>query len=401
MFEVDLSSQVTQYGSENPDWGGAACVQMAMSGYPPGATSCLIDQTTIWNYIQANNIESGTGPWGIGWYADPYAITKTLNDLCPPQHHWIDVSDSNKSEVLYKLLRWMANYRYASLVCLNAHDYWNTVVYYKTSDDPRQFTNTALERIGWYEPYYSSWLGGPQVDYKEVDGSIWLNGPYYWGAPCGGFTNTLCGQKWLSKYVGIGEPPEEDGSITVQMFPRVGEKIIGPREAGSIAQKYIVERIKSESKFLSRHLRGLRAVKPMLVRELPCENNRGKQTETNVRYYVIPFASRYDENVIGIQKARLSVLVNAYSGRFEELRVFSRPINYLSAKIAVSMVRRYLSLSRSDVPELDVELVSGQRLPQCSSALPVWKIAIGEKTLYVTQSGLVVGGLYYPNYRGG
>jgi hypothetical protein len=158
MFEVDLKSQVpssSSYGPQNPDWGGPACCQMAMNGYPSGATSCYISQTTIWNYIQANNKEGGTGPWGIGWYSDPYAVTKALNDLCPPQHRWVDVSDTNKETVLYTLFRWMANYEYASLICVFAHDYWITLVYYETSDDPRVVTNPTLHRIGWYEPYYA------------------------------------------------------------------------------------------------------------------------------------------------------------------------------------------------------------------------------------------------------
>lgn len=109
MFEVDLYSQVPFYFKEEWNWGGPAVCQMAMNGYPLGATSCYIDQPQIWNYIQANNKEGGTGSWGTGWYSDPYAVTKTLNDLCPPTGQWIDVSDTDKEKVLYKLLRWMAN----------------------------------------------------------------------------------------------------------------------------------------------------------------------------------------------------------------------------------------------------------------------------------------------------
>ena len=148
MFDVDLRNQVPQYSAMNANWGGPACCQMAMNGYPSGATSCYISQTAIWKYIQANNQEPGAGPWGIGWYADPYAVTKTMNDLCPPQHKWLDVSGTDKNSVLYTLLRYMANYQYASLVCTFAHDYWSTLVYYSTSDDPRAVTNPTLKLIG-------------------------------------------------------------------------------------------------------------------------------------------------------------------------------------------------------------------------------------------------------------
>ncbi len=397
MFEVDLKTQVTPYGPANPDWGGPACCQMAMNGYPPGATSCYIDQTTIWNYIQANNKEGGTGPWGVGWYSDPFAITKTLNDLCPPQHHWIDVSGTDKNTVLYTLFRWMANYKYASLVCVFAHDYWSTLVYYRTSDDPRAVTNPTLDLIGWYEPY--SAFGSPAVDYKEVNGSVWMSSPYYWGAPCGGFTNPLCGQIWKNKYVGIGEPPEVEGNIRVKVVPRIGEKLISPKDATSLARTYLAERQQEGSKFLLERMTGVRTAQPMLVRELYPKQVKQRAKE-DVRYYLVPFANRYEVDKAGFPLARLSILVNAYTGGFEELCVFPRPVRYLSESEVLPIASRSLGLSRREAGRMEVELVFRPLRPHVSSALPAWKVAIGDRTLFVTQFGLVLGTLLYPTYRG-
>lgn len=397
MFEVDLKTQVTPSGPDNPDWGGPACCQMAMGGYPPGATSCSLDQTTIWNYIQANNKEGGLGPWGIGWYSDPFAITKTLNDLCPPQHHWIDISGTDKNGVLYTLFRWMANYRYASLVCVYEHDYWSTLVYYRTSDDPRTTTNPTLEYIGWYEPAFQS--GGPAVQYKEVTGSVWLSSPYYWGLPCGG-TAALCGQLWNGKYVGIGEPPEVEGSVKVKVTPRTGTRLITPQDAAAVARAVVAERQKRESKSVLDRVTGVRGGRPMLVRELPVTTPGKKKSKEDVRYYLVPFAGRYEIDKTGAPLARLSVLVNAYTGEFEELCAFSRPVRYLSEDEARAIAGRALGLGRRDLSRMELELVYRPLRAHVSTAQPAWYASIDERAVHVSQLGEIFGTLQYPTYRG-
>src|SRR5260370_26754994 len=120
---------------------------MAMNGYPAGG-NCNIDQTTIWNYIQANDQEPKA------WYSDPYAVTKTLNDKCPPPNNgeWVDTSGTDQEKVLYTLLFWMAKFQFPSLVCLFGHDYWNVITYYETTDDPRVVFDPMLQKIGFYSP---------------------------------------------------------------------------------------------------------------------------------------------------------------------------------------------------------------------------------------------------------
>ncbi|MFX1235608.1 MAG: hypothetical protein ACFFBY_13805 [Promethearchaeota archaeon] len=405
MFEFDLRDQIphdNSYGTQEPNWGGAACCQMVMNGYPSGATSCYIDQTTIWNYIQANNKEGGTGPWGIGWYADPYAVTKTLNDLCPPQHHWVDVSGINKEQVLYTLLRWMAKYKYASLVCVHVHDLWRVLVYYKTSDDPQQVTNPEVNLIGFYIPYYSEWLGGPVVDYSEIDGNAWMEGPYNWGLPCNGFYGTpnTCGQIWNGKWVGVGEPPEKEGKVKIEIFSRVGKEVIEPKKASEIARKFVASRIRDKTKFISRYFFGIQDSKPMLVRELPIKNVK-ENVDKTVHYYIVPFINKYEVNRKGDPITRLSVLINAYTGQFEELRIFSRPVRYLSEEEALNIAKRNLRLNQSELQELNTELVFSPIHPYIKNVLPAWKFKVKEKTIFITQNGLIVGGFYFPTYRGG
>jgi hypothetical protein len=395
MFQIDLKTQVPMYNKSKPNYGGPACCQMAMDGYPPGATPCHINQNTIWNYIQANNKEGGVGPWGIGWYADPYAVTKVLNDLCPPQHSWVDVSGTDRDTVLYTLFRWMANYKYASLVCVFAHDYWDALVYYRTSDDPRTVTNPTLEYIGWYEP------GDFGTQYKQVSGSLWKTSPAYWGQPC------PSGQIWKGKWVGIGEPPEVEGSVHIESVPRVGKELISPEDAVRAAQKFIAQQLQEKSDFFMRCLIDVQPAQPMLVRELPIMREREVTAEHEepsreecVRYYVVPFTQRWEIDRSGERLARLSVLVNGYTGRFEELCVFPQPVRYLSEREVHWIAIRNLGLSKREVRRMEAELVFQPLPPHVSSALPAWQVQVADRKLFVTQAGLVFGTLHYPTYRG-
>jgi len=398
MFEVNLRNQVPMYGTQNPNWGGAACCQMAMNGYPPGATSCFVNQTTIWNYIQAHNKEPGYSPstWDYGWYADPYAITKALNDLCPPQHHWVDISSADKNAVLYTLLRYMANYQYASLICWWAHDSWAVLVDFITSADPRVVTNPTLEWIGHYWPVSSG------AQYHLVDGATWMNALGYWATPCNGVNSageSLCGNLWNNKWVGIGEPPDEEGVVQVPKISRVGETLIRPLDAAEVAQAFLAERRGAERDNLVRLFSGVRAADPMLVRELPPDPEMRK-TEQDVRYYIVPFTNENETDLAGRRLTRLSVLVNAYTGRVEELCVFPQPVRYLSRSDLGQLVGRTLRLSSREMEAFETELVYQPMSPHVSNVQPVWQVLSKDLAFYVTQVGEIVSTLNFPSLRG-
>jgi hypothetical protein len=393
MFEVDLTNQVPKYPSIFMNGGGAACCKMVMEGYPPNATKCYIDQTTIWNYIQANNKEPGVTSSYFGWAADPYAITKTLNDLCPPQYSWHDISGTDKNSVLYTLLRWIANYRYPSLICTFYHDYWSVLVYYRTSDDPRTVNNPTLERIGWLDPTDQGAV------YEEYDGSVFMNSPYLWGAPCDGTNSigqSLCGQIWNNMWIGIGEPPETSGSVRAESISRVGKMLISPKDAFSKAKKFLAESRRTRSEFLQGHLIGAQASRPMLVRELP-EVQETQKTKQDVHYYIVPFTQSNDVDNTGAQLSRFSVLVNAYTGRIEQLCVFPKPVHYLSKTDATQILSRSLRLSRHEAQKAKTELVFQPGKLQLKSALPIWQVALDNKTIFVKQDGLIYGTLDYPS----
>ena len=388
MFELDLGNQVPRYGKDNPNWGGPAVVQMAMNGYPQGATSCYIDQTTIWNYIQANNQEGGTGSWGIGWYSDPYAVTKALNVLCPPNGQWHDVSNTDKFQVLYTLLRWMASYKYPSPICFSAHDEWALLIDYITTDDPRQVANTTLERIGYIIPGQY---------YENSPGDLFLTGPYRWGLPCDGST---CGQKWNNKYVGIGEPPDNLGKVHAEHILRTGTNLIGPKEATEIAKIILAEMRGRKSSILLKSFIDIKAGQPLLVKELPINVNAKAKTIGEILYYIVPFQQKYEISSMEERLTRLSILVNAYTGRYEGLTVFNRPVQYIQRKEALKIATKNLNLKRIDESRITADLVFKPLVSYVTSALPAWRLTVGEREIFVTQNAIAFGSLNFRLYKG-
>lgn len=406
-FIMNLKKQVPLICQEKWGWGGAAVCQMAMAGYPPGAKSCSpksISQTTIWNHIQAHNKEPGYDPkWGYGWSADPYAIANALNHFCPPQHKWIDVSGANKQTVLYTLLRYIAKYKYPGLVCTFGHDYWVTVVYFKTSGNPTKVSTPTLKRIGFYGvgTLYSYYT----CNYHEVDGSVWLNGAEYWKYGCGQKISNMpepqCGKIWGGKWVAIAEPPDEDGQIRVAKISRTGKRVIGARSAAKIARDFLSERGREESADALGRFADLIAGEPMLVRELPVNpEERAEDRNEAPRFYVIPFASRHELDPAGQPLTQLSVLVNAYTGSFEQLCVFSEPVRYTSQDEAVRLAAKSLDLATRNIGQVQAELVFDPLQAHGSSALPDWRITAKQRTMLVTQDRVIVQGIHPLTYKG-
>lgn len=380
---------------EQDNWGGPACCKLALISYPTGSYSqCLYTQTYVAKTIQTYVKEKSA------WYSDPYAVAATLNGLCPPPKGgtWFDISGTNKQEVLYTLLRWMANYKYPALTCLGKADRWVVLFYYETQDDPRVVADTKLYYIGYYDPPYydpktGNLLSGDGLSF--LPDWMWFQSDN-WDSPCPD------GQMWLGKWIGVGEPPEETGTIQVEMVARVGEKLLNSQECSRIAQNFLKKWMKSRPDVLPVNPRGLQVAKPLLVRELPIQSEeRGEpENEIDVRYYVVPFQQRFAVDGTGSPLAVLGILVNAFTGRVEELRVFPKPVRYLAKKEAVAIARQLLDLSAHEADRLEVELVFAPLHYHVSRALPAWSVAFKDRNFFITQQGNVLASLASPRLLG-
>jgi hypothetical protein len=378
MYTEDLRGQVFEHPKEQPNWGGPACVQMAIRSYPSGKCKYQYKkQPDIAKYIQAHSKEPTV------WYADPYAITKALNDLCPPPNgKWYDESSIDMKHALWTVLRWMTKYKYPALLCMPKADHWVLVAYYESLDDPTKVNFTDLSWIGYYEP------GTSDTSITYVSGGVWSM-PLYWGLPCPD------GQLWKGKWIAVGEPPEEEGSIKVETVIRTGTSLISARDATILAQKFVVEH-GGEPNTIFGSINRPHAGRPMLVRELPLDP---EERLDHVRYYVIPFGDRFDIDETGTVAASFSVLVNAYTGVVEEVKVFSQPMRYLSERAAERIATGALRLRRGELAGMELELVK-PLWQYVSSAVPVWKVTHAEGFFFITQAGEVSAALYHPKLLG-
>jgi hypothetical protein len=122
-------------------------------------------------------------------------------------------------------------------------------------------------------------------------------------------------------------------------------------------------------------LRGTVPLEPLLV-------NREKNG-----YYMVPF---------GYREGRLSqgaLLVNAYSGEFEEIGVFQRPITYLDRERAIGLglcfsctgdeKRRAEAQERREMA--NAELIFRTSAQTQSRFMPVWRVQVRDRVVYVTQ----------------
>jgi hypothetical protein len=344
-----------------------------MKGYPLPSSKLYFKQSDIVNYIVTHNFQKEKNIW----HFDPYALTTTLNSLNkPPSGVWIDVSNTPKEEVLHKLLCWMASYKYPALMCPQKADHWILLVAYLTQDDPRVVTDTTLTTLIYYDPD------------PDTGGEIAAPGLSVWWPDYLGWDPCPDGQIWKNKWVGIGEPPEEKGSINVEVVSRVGKKLIDPRNASGIATRFLNELRQKEVGLSLAPLGKVEAAQSMLVRDLSVEE---KNQEDNVpRYYVVPFIRRYSVDETGTPLAWLSVLVNAYTGRFEGLHIFHEPVRYLSNKEAIKIARANLRLSIREAKSMKVELIFSPLRGFVSGALPAWKVTIQDRAFFITQKGIML-----------
>jgi hypothetical protein len=107
-------------------------------------------------------------------------------------------------------------------------------------------------------------------------------------------------------------------------------------------------------------------------------------------YYIVPFA--YLDSTISLG----AIIVNAYSGQFQEAAVFPKPIQFLTEDEAIRAALCYVG--RCSYP---AEKVSAQLIFKLSDAsqtrfLPLWRLTIGSEVVYVSQEGRVYRDLPEP-----
>jgi hypothetical protein len=348
---------------------------MAMNGYPNPTDRVLRQQLDIWDVIQAHN---STLPADVaaGWCTDPQGLEGCLMALNPPPGQgdsWVVFSNPSAYYVMFSILYWMNRLYYPVPVLINEGGHWVLIVGYESDVQPLDGTAPTLQFITYYDPEPHN-VGS--VITKT--GAQWFTGPWIGPVNWSG--------SWLDNYVAVIEPPSAQGKVKVaERVKRVGEKIIAPSEAADYAKKWI-DKFKLAEKPRYRILAktGIMNLSPILVRE---ELRPGMETAKVPYYYVVPFGLENDRDQRDLPLARVCVIVNAYTGDFEEVGSFGKPVSYLPEKDAIAIATRALHLKPEAALRAKAALMFQPSEITHIRIYPFWKVTINERVLYIDQLG--------------
>jgi hypothetical protein len=375
MFTKDLSANVQLYGQEQCTWCGAATGQMARNGYPNPADRLFYKQSDVWNNIQAHN---STIPADANWATDPHGLTGCLQSLANPAGiDWVEFANANQSSLLFSILYWMNIREYPSPVLINQGGHWVAVVGYTTDVEPVGGSNPTLQSISYHDPEPHN-VGTDTL----MSGNQWFAGPWN-GA-------VIYKGTWLNQYVAVIEPPIQKGNVKVKPVKRTGQKLLSPAEAVQQAKRLIAElKLGENRKYSFLTQKDVDNLEPAVVRE----ETPGSRAKNVPCYYIVPFGIKTELSDRGSRLARVCVLLNAYTGQFEEATVFGHPLRYLPKDEALAVVAAALQLDPKKLRDAEVTLMFQPSDITHVRTFPFWRVKVANRTLYVDQLGKLYGKL--------
>jgi hypothetical protein len=374
-FEVDVSPNVPLFGQESCVWCGAASAQMIMDGYPDPARRFFFPQSDIWDTIQLHN---STDPADDGWATDPYGLRDALMTMNPPPspHSWVSFEQANSSDLISAIAYWMKVYRYPVATLINQGGHWVVLVRYVTDVEPTgPNTPVNLQFIEKYDPEPHN-IG----TISTMTAGVWMATD--WVGP------VRYAGSWLNKYVAIVEPPEERIRISVKKVVRTGKKMINLEAAVDRAtkalEKFKFHKLPRYSILSNERITNL---EPVAVREqVTAAANEVKDVP---HYYIVPFGLKGEEGQKERTIHRMSIIVNAFTGEFEEITAFGRPVSYLSDQEAIRIAKKTVRVPKAGRLEAGAELIYQPSDITHIRTYPFWKVTLGKKTVYVDQLGKI------------
>jgi hypothetical protein len=370
MYTKDVSANVPLYGQQMCFWCGAASAEMTRNGYPNPADRVYYTQQYLWNTIQAYN---STLPADSGWATDPHGLRGCLQSLSTAPVNWDEFDDPNIGVVLFFMLFWMNRESYPSPVLVNQGGHWVVVVGWETDVEPVEGSNPTLEQIHFFDPEPHN-VGTDTT----MTGAQWYAGPWNGAVFYPG--------TWQNQYVAIVEPPVPKGEAKVNTVSRLGTKLLTPEQAVERARRWIEERRLADKPQhgILKH-RDSEPHPALLVRDEPRENS----AKVVPYYYIVPFGLRNERSDCGSPLARVCVLVNGYTGAFEEITTFGRPLRYLTREEAVNVVATALRVHPNELKNAEVTLMFQSGEITHVRTYPFWRITYQDRPYYVDQTGVL------------
>ncbi len=375
MYTKDLSANVPLYGQEQCVYCGAASVQMIRNGYPNPADRLFYSQLDIWNTIQVNN---STDPADTNWATDPHGMTGCLQSLSnPPGVHWAEFAEALRDTALFDILYWMNVREYPCGVLINQGGHWVVIVGFTTDVEPVAGSTPSLQSITIHDPEPHN-VGTDST----MTGAQWFSGPWNGAIMYAG--------TWKDKYVAVVEPPTQKGEVRVKEVGRIGRKLLTPAQAVEYARRSIVEmKLAEQSKYRLLEHKDVDNLNPILVREEMQSNRKEKVPH----YYIVPFGFKSEFGERKVRMARVCVLVNAYTGNFEEVTAFGKPMRYLLEEEVLEVVAAAMHTEPESLKDVSLTLMFQPSDITHVRTWPFWQVKVGERTVYVDQLGKLYGKL--------
>jgi hypothetical protein len=348
---------------------------MARNGYPNPSDCLFVAQLDLWNIIQAHN---STKPADQGWATDPQGLTGCLESLANPSGvHWRERDDANRNNLLFSILYSMNKRDYPCPVLINRGGHWVVIVGYETDVAPLDGSTPTLQSIVYQDPEPHN-IG----THTTQTAAQWFAGP--WNGPV-----TYNGT-WQNQYVAVIESPVRKGRVKVKPVKRGGRRLISPAEAIKRAKRSIADQKLGElpAYSLLAHPE-VESLQAFAVHEI----SPGSRGQAAPAYYVVPFGFKHERSERGTALARAVVLVNGYSGDFQEVTVFGRPVRYLPQAEAITIVAAALQVHPRDLDEAEARLVFQPSDITHIRAFPFWQVSAKRRLFYVDQLGKLYGKL--------
>jgi hypothetical protein len=387
MFTKDLGANVPLYGQEMCYWCGAASAQMSRNGYPNAADRLFYTQLDLWNSIQANN---STAAADSGWATDPHGLRGCLQSAANPAGvDWDEFTNASRDGLLFSTLYWMNRREFPAPTLVNQGGHWVVIVGWTTDVEPVTGSNPVLQSIHFHDPEPHN-VGTDTT----MTAAQWYSGPWNGAVVYSG--------TWLNEYVAIVEPPIVKGKARVKQVKRTGRKLITPAQAAAAARRSITEQHLAEMpKYALLAQKGVEQLPPLLVREeppIPPLEQRGRtrlreRTAAATHYYIVPFGNRNERHTDGSPLARVCVLVNGYTGAFEEITVFGRALKHLSKQEALNTVASAMRVTPKQMRGVEATLMFQAGDITHVRTYPFWRVRVASRTLYVDQVGTLYGKL--------
>jgi hypothetical protein len=348
-YVVNLN--VPLYAQEYGNWSGPASAQMIMNGYPDPGHCVYYLQGLIWYIIQGNNLPDEPYEWDT----DPYGLQQTLLELNPPPAGtWSLMTNTDREDLMFQVLYWMNVQEYPTPTLVYEGARWVVIKGYETDIEPVYGSDPVLQTITINDPFPTG-----QGATSTMAGTVWYAN--YWNGAI-----TAPGT-WFGKYVAI----------------------ISSEQALAYA-RYWIQQLNlgaKDSSYSSLADTGLIPFDPILVNE-DIKPTVVKSVNESVCYYLLRYA-KGDEFKKGL--TRVCVIVNAFTGAFEEVTSFGTPITYLEERKAIEMAAQALKITtlESNAKETKAAVVFTPCDFSYLRAYPFWKVEINGKVVYVEMNGKV------------